>query len=82
MGNVVPDLPGCYSASDNGFDGALKCANEAIEAWLETALELGQEIPLPSSIIELQNKPEFKGWIWAVVDFDITTFIKTKRRNG
>ena len=37
---------------------------------METALDLGQTIPAPSAITELQKKPEFKGWIWAIAAID------------
>ena len=67
---VVPDLPGCFSAADEGLDEAIEAAKRAIEAWVETALDLGQDIPRPSPIKELQAKNGFKGWIWAVVEVD------------
>lgn len=69
-GVVVPDLPGCFSAADSGIDEAIENAKEAIELWIETALDLGQDIPLPSSITALQKRREFKGWVWAVVEID------------
>lgn len=69
-GVVVPDLPGCFSAADSGIDEAMDNAKEAIELWMETALDLGQTIPAPSSITELQKKREYKGWIWAVAEID------------
>ena len=69
-GVVVPDLPGCFSASDNGIDEAIENAKEAIELWIETALDLGQDIPKPSSITDLQKKKGFKGWVWAIADID------------
>ena len=69
-GVVVPDLPGCFSAADSGIDEAIDNAKEAIELWIETALDLGQAIPSPSAITELQKKREFKGWVWAVASID------------
>lgn len=69
-GVVVPDLPGCFSAADSGIDEAMDNAKEAIELWIETALDLGQTIPAPSSITDLQKKREYKGWIWAVAEID------------
>jgi predicted RNase H-like HicB family nuclease len=69
-GVVVPDLPGCFSAADSGIDEAIDSAKEAIELWIETALDLGQSIPSPSSITELQQKQEYKGWVWAVAEID------------
>lgn len=69
-GVVVPDLPGCFSAADEGIDQAIDNAKEAIELWIETAIDDGMEIPKPSSITELQTKPEYKKWIWAIVEID------------
>lgn len=69
-GVVVPDLPGCFSAADSGIDGAIENAKEAIELWIEVALERGMEIPKPGLIADLQRKKEFKGWIWAVAEID------------
>ena len=69
-GVVVPDLPGCFSAADGGLDEAIDQAKEAIELWIEMALDGGQVIPKPSSLRELQKKKEFKGWVWAIVEID------------
>jgi len=69
-GVVVPDLPGCFSAADSGIDEAIENAKEAIELWIEVALERGMEIPRPSLITDLQKKKEFNGWIWAVAEID------------
>ncbi len=69
-GVVVPDLPGCFSAADSGIDEAIDNAKEAIELWIETALDAGQDVPKPSLVSELQKKREFKGWVWAIVEID------------
>ena len=69
-GGVVPDLLGCFSAADSGIDEAIENAKEAIELWIEVALEKGMEVPKPSLITDLQKKKEFKGWIWAVAEID------------
>ena len=69
-GVVVPDLPGCFSAADSGIDEAIENAKEAIELWIEVALERRMEIPAPSLITDLQKKKEFKGWIWAIAEID------------
>jgi hypothetical protein len=45
-------------------------AKEAIELWIETALDLGQSIPSPSLITELQQQHEYKGWVWAIAEID------------
>lgn len=43
---VVPDLPGCM-ADGGSYQEALAAAERAIELWIETARELGREIPEP-----------------------------------
>jgi predicted RNase H-like HicB family nuclease len=64
-GVVVPDLPGCFSAGDT-MEEALIQAEEAVTAWIETALAAGQVIPQPSAVDALRAAhPEFKGWVWA-----------------
>ncbi len=42
----VPDLPGCC-ADGATYEDALAEALSAIEAWVETAREIGREIPRP-----------------------------------
>lgn len=69
-GVVVPDLPGCFSAADSGIDESIENAKEAIELWIEVALDQEMEIPRPSMITDLQKKKEHKGWIWAVAEVD------------
>jgi len=59
-GVVVPDLPGCFSASDKGIDEAIDNAKESIELWIETALDMDQVIPKPSSIKQLQKENNSK----------------------
>lgn len=67
---VVPDLPGCFSAGDT-LDEAVDNAKESIELWLETVIDDGGAIPEPRSITEHQSKPEYAGWIWALVALDL-----------
>lgn len=69
-GVTVPDLEGCFSAGDNGIDEAIENAKEAIELWIELALDRNQDIPKPSSLRELQKRKEFKSWAWAIVEID------------
>ena len=69
-GVVVPDLPGCFSAADSGIDEAIENAKEAIELWIEMALDQGQDIPEPSSISKYQKSREFRGWVWAIAEID------------
>ncbi|MGI8788495.1 MAG: type II toxin-antitoxin system HicB family antitoxin [Pyrinomonadaceae bacterium] len=42
----APELKGCFAHGKTQAE-AVKNINEAIELWLETAREFGDEIPLP-----------------------------------
>ena len=48
-GVVVPDLPGCFSAGDT-LDEAMDNAREAIELWLEVAIDDGLPVPEATSL--------------------------------
>ena len=74
---VVPDLDGCFSAADSGVDEAIVNAKEAIELWIETAMESGTRIPESSPLAQLQKDNQFNGWILGVVEIDLAS-IKTK----
>jgi predicted RNase H-like HicB family nuclease len=80
-GVVVPDLPGCFSAGDS-LDEAIVNAKEAIELWLESVIEDGLAVPEATSIAKHQTDPDFAGWIWAVVEVDLSKLSgKAKRVN-
>lgn len=80
-GVVVPDLPGCYSAGDT-LDEAIANSKEAIELWMETVLEDGGAIPETAPIAKHQADPDFAGWIWAVIEIDLSKLSgKAKRVN-
>ena len=72
FGVVVPDLPGCFSAGDT-IEEALDNAHEAIELWIESVLDDGGAVPVPTSIDAWRKRREFKGWIWALVAIDLST---------
>ncbi|MBF0550248.1 MAG: type II toxin-antitoxin system HicB family antitoxin [Deltaproteobacteria bacterium] len=42
----VPELPGC-AADGTGYQEALRNAEVVIQQWVETAQELGRNIPEP-----------------------------------
>ena len=44
-GVVVPDLPGCFSAADEGIDQAIENAKEAIALWIEDSISNGESAP-------------------------------------
>jgi predicted RNase H-like HicB family nuclease len=70
FGVVVPDLPGCFSAGDT-LEEAMAMTEEAIVAWIETAIDAGQDIPQPSGIDALRKaNEEWRNWAWAVVKVD------------
>ena len=71
-GVVVPDLPGCFSAGDT-LNEAMDNAREAVELWLEVAIDDGMAIPEPGPLDEHQRKREFKGWTWGLVTVDIAS---------
>lgn len=80
FGVVVPDLPGCFSAGDT-MDEALTNTEEAITAWLEAALDAGQEIPQPSDIEALRKAHKtYRGWVWALVKVDPAVMDDTLER--
>lgn len=70
-GVVVPDLPGCFSAGDT-LDEAIANTPEAIALWLEDLVERGEVAPAAKSIETHRKNPDFKGWIWAVVEVDLS----------
>lgn len=74
FGVVVPDIPGCTSAGDT-LDEALANAREAIEFHLEGLSEDGTEVPIAQPVSHHHANPEFAGWIWAVVEVDITRYL-------
>ena len=71
FGVVVPDLPGCFSAGDN-IEEAIDNTKEAISLYLESELDASRGIPAPSKLENLVEKPDFKGWVFALVDVDVS----------
>lgn len=80
FGVGVPDLPGCFSSGDT-LEEAMAMAEDAIVAWIETAIDAGQDTP-PASSIEALRKAhkEWKGWAWAVVKVDPAALDDTLER--
>ena len=80
FGVIVPDLPGCFSAGDT-LEEAMTMAEEAIVAWIETAIDAGQDIPQPSGIETLRKgHKKWKAWTWAVVKVDPAALDDTLER--
>jgi predicted RNase H-like HicB family nuclease len=74
FGVVVPDLPGCFSAGDT-LDEAMANAREAIEAWCESVIDAGEDIPAPGDLAEHRANPDYAGWIWAVVSAPVERYL-------
>jgi predicted RNase H-like HicB family nuclease len=70
-GVVVPDLPGCFSAGET-LDEAITNAPEAILLHLEGLLEDGESLPEPKPLEEHRKNPELAGWLWGLVDVDLS----------
>lgn len=66
-GVTLPDFPGCFSAADDweGFPAAIQ---EAVELYFEGE---DMEIPPPTPLEALANRPEYEGGIWMLVDLDL-----------
>lgn len=74
FGVVIPDLKGCSAAGDT-YEEALVNAKEAIEFYLEDLAENGRLPPIATTVDRHITKPEFQGWLWALVDVDIEPYV-------
>lgn len=78
-GITVPDLKGCYSAGDT-LEEAMVNVKEAMQGYLEISSEDGEDIPVGSDIDKFIDNPDFEGYIWAMVDIDITPYLGTAQK--
>jgi predicted RNase H-like HicB family nuclease len=72
-GVVVPDLPGCFSAGDTAEE-AFANAVEAIEAHCELLVQDDLDLPLARPLAHWQRDAQYAGWVWALVDVDVSRF--------
>ncbi len=80
-GVSVPDLPGCFSAGDS-VDNALNAVIEAIECHVEGLLIGEEAVPVPLSIEQHKENPDYADGMWAFVDVDLSKLSgKSKRIN-
>jgi predicted RNase H-like HicB family nuclease len=81
-GVIVPDFPGCHSWGET-IEDAMANTLEAVELWVEGAIESGQRVDFkPSSIETLRANPDFADATWALVDVDPSKFdTKAERVN-
>ena len=79
FGVIVPDLAGCFSAGDT-LDEAMTAAEEAVTAWIDTALDGGEAIPAPTSLDTVRANPAYAGWALGVVAVDPAALDDTTER--
>ncbi len=73
-GVTFPDVDGCFSAGDT-LDEAVSNALEALEGFLELCAEDGDDMPVAGTLEQHQNNPEFKDFVWAFIDIDMTPYL-------
>lgn len=66
-GVTIPDLPGCFSATDD-WQSLPTAIQEAVELYFEDEV---QTIPPPSELTELARDPQYQGGIWMLMDIDL-----------
>ena len=59
-------------ASRPTLEAAYANAAEAIELWMEVALDAGETIPAPGNLPRHRSDPDPAGWIWGIVDVDLS----------
>lgn len=74
FGVTVPDIAGCFSAGDT-LDEAIESAKEAITGHLSVLVEDNEDIPLASLASKYIDNPEYAGYIWAVVEIDVSRYL-------
>ena len=80
-GIVIPDITGTHTAGDTPEE-AYAMAVEAAHIQLEELATKGEEIPLPSRLDDLKNRPEYAGRGWGLVEVDVTPYLgKTEKVN-
>lgn len=70
---AVLDVEGCYSAGDT-LEEALTNARQAIESHIELLVRDGLEIPMPTSIENHRNDPDFEGHdvFFSIIEVDLS----------
>lgn len=74
FGVVVPDIEGCFSAGNTLADALIQAKN-AIELHLELLAEQGELPPEALPVDHYYQLEKYAGWIWSVVDIDVTPFM-------
>lgn len=80
-GVTIPDIPGCFSVGTS-IEKAIAMSQEAAECHIEGMLLDSEPIPVPTSIENHKDNPNYKDGLWALVDIDISKLsLKAKRVN-
>ena len=78
-GVTFPDVPGCFSAGDT-LDEVLDNAKEALELFLESAVDHGDPIPEAKTIEAHRNNPEYANYSWSFIELDITPYLGRSKK--
>lgn len=73
-GVCFPDLDGCFTAGDT-YDEALINAPDAIDMYLEDLADNGNTPPTPTKIEAHINDPEYVGFLWSIVEIDVSPYM-------
>lgn len=68
-GVTVPDLPGCFSASET-ISEALENIQEAMALHYQGLVADDEPLPVARDLDSYVNDPDYQGGIWVIVDFD------------
>ncbi|EQB9026156.1 type II toxin-antitoxin system HicB family antitoxin [Vibrio cholerae] len=74
FGVIFPDVKGCFAAGES-FEEAFLNAKFALERHFELLAQSGEIPPLASPMDKYIVDPEFKGFLWAIVDLDIEPYL-------
>lgn len=71
---IFPDVEGCFSAGDT-YEETLLNAKEALEVHFELLADMGELPPTSTKVDDHLTKPDFNGWLWALVDIDTEPYM-------
>lgn len=80
-GIQIPDIPGAATAGDT-FEDAYNAAIEIAHILLEEMASQGQAVPIPASVRDHQDHPDYAGMGWGMLEIDVTPYMgKTEKVN-
>ena len=69
-GVEVPDVPGCFSASEDLVD-AIAMVQQAIEGHFEMLIEDGAPLPSGNSVALHTTNPKYAGCTWVLLEINL-----------